>query len=267
LVRKRVVPAPGATKHQTRPLLTATKDELIERIHRVSDPIVSFTMKADMSPSVGSLYGGEVTDYATILGYVLFLRPNDIRVIGQDPVVHSTAFDMVSTGNDFRVSIPLKSQFFIGRNDAPPVNSKNKLENLRPIAFMNALLIRPPGSGDLTVLQDDTNETNALYILMVLRKDQDVLYLVRNVYFDRYTLQISRQKTFDRNGYITSDTRYGDWKPYSGIVFPSHIDIQRPQDGYEVELRVLDMKVNTGNTSPEKFTLNQPPGAKVKELK
>src|SRR5215467_12468038 len=99
LVRKRVVPAPGAAaKHQTRPLLTATKEELVERMHRVSDPIVSFTLKADMSPSVGSLYGGQVTDYATILGYVLFLRPDSIRVIGQDPVVHSTAFDMVSTG-------------------------------------------------------------------------------------------------------------------------------------------------------------------------
>jgi len=266
LVRKRVVPAPGAAaKHQTRPLLTATKEELVERMHRVSDPIVSFTLKADMSPSVGSLYGGQVTDYATILGYVLFLRPDSIRVIGQDPVVHSTAFDMVSTGNDFRVSIPLKNQFFVGHNDAP-ANSPNKLENLRPVAFLNALLIRPPGPGDFTVLQDDTNETNALYILMILRKDQDHLYLARTVYFDRYTLQVSRQKIFDRNGYVTSDTRYGDWAPYSGVLFPSHIDIQRPQDGYEVELKLLDMKINAGDIGPEKFVLNQPPSSKLKEL-
>lgn len=265
LVRKRVVAAPGATKHETRPLLTATKEELIQRIHGVSDPIVSFTLKADMSPSVGSLYGGQVTDYATILGYVLFLRPDNIRVIGLDPVIHSTAFDMVSTGNDFRVSIPLKSRFFVGRNDAP-ANSKNKLENLRPVAFLNALLIRPPDPGALTALEDDTNESKAVYILMMLQKDQDEVRLVRNVYFDRYTLQISRQKTFDRNGDITSDTKYGDWKAYSGILFPSDIDIQRPHEGYEVELKVLDMKVNAGDITAAKFVLNQPPGSQLKEL-
>lgn len=265
LVRKRVVKAPGTNKRETRPLLTATKEELIQRIHAVSDPIVSFTMKADMSPSIGSLYGGQVTDYATITGYVLFLRPNDIRVIGQDPVIHSTAFDMVSTGNDFRVSIPLKNQFFVGQNDAP-ANSKNKLENLRPVAFLNALLIRPPDPGTFTVFEDDTNETRALYILMILQNEGGQLTLLRNVYFDRYTLQITRQKTFDSKGYIVSDTRYGDWKPYSGILFPSDIDIQRPQDGYEVELRVLDMKVNAGEVTAAKFILNQPPGAHVREL-
>lgn len=266
LVRRRVVPKPGAAKHETRPLLTATKDELIQRIHIISDPIVSFTMKADMSPSVGSFYGGRVTDYATITGYVLFMRPDSIRVIGQDPVIHSTAFDMVSTGNDFRVSIPLKSQFFVGENDAP-ANSKNKLENLRPVAFLNALLIRPPDPGTLTVLEDDTSETKAVYILMMLQKDQDQLRLVRNVYFDRYTLQIIGQKTFDKNGNIVSDTKYGDWKPYAGAWFPSDIDIQRPQDGYEVELKVLDMKVNGGSVTPEKFVLPQPPGSQLKELK
>lgn len=266
LVRRRVVPKPGATKHETRPLLTATKEELIQRIHIISDPIVSFTMKADMSPSVGSLYGGQVTDYATITGYVLFLRPDSIRVIGQDPVIHSTAFDMVSTGNDFRVSIPLKNQFFVGQNDAP-ANSKNKLENLRPVAFLNALLIRPPEPGALTVFEDDTNETKAVYILMMLQKKGDQLRLVRNVYFDRYTLQINQQKTFDNNGNIVSDTKYGDWKFYNGKLFAADIDIQRPQDGYEVELKVLDMKVNGGTVTPEKFVLNQPPGSQLKELK
>lgn len=266
LVRRRVVPKPGAAKHETRPLLTATKDELIQRIHIISDPIVSFTMKADMSPSVGSFYGGQVTDYATFTGYVLFLRPDNIRVIGLDPVIHNTAFDMVSTGNDFRVSIPLKNQFFVGENDAP-ANSKNKLENLRPVAFLNALLIKPPDPDTLTVLEDDTSETKAVYILMMLRKDQDQLRLVRNVYFDRYTLQINQQKTFDSNGNIVSDTKYGDWKFYNGKLFASDIDIQRPQDGYEVELKLLDMKVNSGSVTPEKFVLEQPPGSQLKELK
>jgi outer membrane lipoprotein-sorting protein len=264
LVRRRTVPPPGKVK-ENRPLLVATEAELIRRIHAASDAIQSFTLKADMSPSVGQLYGGQVTDYATITGFVLFRRPDDIRVIGQDPVIHSTLFDMVSTGNDFRVSLPTKNQFVIGTNDAPAV-SKNKLENLRPAAFLTSLMIMAPAGTDLTLMEDDTNETKAVYIVQVVQRQGDQLRLMRNIYFDRYTLEINRQKTFDANGYIKSDTKYSEWRTFNGIGFPTLIDIQRPQDGYELILTVLDMKINQPEVTAEKFVLNQPPNAKVKVL-
>jgi outer membrane lipoprotein-sorting protein len=264
LVRRRTVPSPGKPKVNL-PLLLATKAELIERIHQASDPIQSFTIKADMSPSVGQLYGGQVTDYATITGFFLFRRPDDIRIIGQDPVIHSTLFDMVSTGNNFRVSLPTKSQFVIGANDAP-ATSKNKLENLRPAAFLTSLMIMPPQAGDLTLMEDDTNETKAVYIVQVIHQAGEQLLLMRNIYFDRYTLEINRQKTFDGAGYIKSDTKYSEWRTFNGIRFPTLIDVQRPQDGYELILTVLDMKINTPEVTAEKFVLNQPPGATVRML-
>ena len=265
LVRRRVVAPQG--KRQTRPPLTATKEQLIQKIHQIFDPINSFTMKTDMSPSVGSLYGGQVTDYPTISGYVLFLKPNFIRVIGLDPVIHGTAFDMTSTGNDFRVSIPSRSQFFVGRNDAP-TQSKNKLENLRPAAFLTAMLISPPDPKlDISVLEDDTDENKAVYILMMIRRNANAFHLVRNVYFDRYSLEIIRQKTFDATGQITSETHYANWDDRDGVVFPLNIDIKRPQDGYEVVLSVTDMKVNKGDLTPQRFVLPQPNGAKLYQLK
>jgi hypothetical protein len=264
LVRRRTVPPPGKPR-ENRPLLVATKAELIQRIHQASDPIQSFIIKSDMSPSVGQLYGGQVTDYATITGFLLFRRTDDIRVIGQDPVIHSTLFDMVSTGNEFRVSLPTKNQFILGRNDAP-ATSKNKLENLRPAAFLTSLMIMPPQPGDLTLMEDDTNETKAVYIVQVIQHRGEDLELMRNIYFDRYTLEIDRQKTFDANGYIRSDTKYSEWRAFNGIRFPTLIDIQRPQDGYELVLTVLEMKINTPDVTPEKFVLNQPPGATVRTL-
>ena len=265
LVRRRVVKPPG--KHENRPLLTATKEQLIQEIHAIYDPIQSFAAKVDMAPSVGSLYGGQVTDYATITAFILFQRPDSIRVIGQDPVIHSTLFDMVSVGNDFRVSIPTKSLFLKGENSAP-ATSQNKLENLRPVAFLTSLIINPPDpQNDVTLMEDDTDQSKAVYIIFIVQRQQDQLRLVRAVYFDRYTLQIARQKTFDGSGTTTSQTIYSDWKNYSGVEFPSSIDIQRPQDGYEVVLSVLNMKINTAEVAPAKFVLNQPPNAHVKELK
>src|SRR5262249_17223775 len=109
-VRHRNIPPPG--KVQNRPLLTATKGDLIDRIHRATDPISSFNLRVDLAPSVGALYGGELTDYATVRSYILFRRPDNIRVMGLDPVVHTTTiFDMVSTGPAFRVHIPSKNLF------------------------------------------------------------------------------------------------------------------------------------------------------------
>jgi outer membrane lipoprotein-sorting protein len=265
LVRTRTVAPPG--KAVNLPLLKATRDELVQKVRDVSDRIKTFQMRVDLSPSVGALYGGQVTDYPTITGVVLFKRPDDIRVIGLDPVVHGTAFDMLSSGNDFRVSIPPKSEFVEGHNDTP-ANSPNKLENLRPDAFRTALLVAPPDlQTDIIILADDTNETKAVYILHCIRHEGEEYKLVRNLYFDRHSLKLSRQKTFDAQGYIKSDTKYSDWREYAGVPFPASIDIQRPQDGYELLLKVTDMKMNISDLGADRFVLEQPAGSQLKILK
>lgn len=248
-----------------RPVLTADKQELLDRIHKLADPIQSFSLKVDMSPSVGGVFGGKVTDYPTIHGFILFRRPDQIRVIGLDPVVHSTILDMVSTGNDFRVSIPTKSLFIEGTNDAP-ATSKNKLENLRPIAFLNALLINPPGPGELTILEDVSDDTISVYKLIFVKRDGDDLRLIRSVYFDRYTLDILRQRTFDVAGHVTSETKYGGWDMHEKVRFPSVIDMARPQDGYSLQLNVTEFKLNPPDVTDEKFVLEPPPNAQIRKL-
>ena len=258
--------APAAVR-QNRPLLTATKDELIRRVHDVTDPIQSFLMKTDLSPSVTNPSQQAVTEYATIGVYVLFRKPDEIRVIGQDPVLHMTIFDMASSGKEFRVYIPRRNRFIIGDNAAPGT-SKNKLENLRPAAFLTSLMIYPPDTAaDVTLLENDTDQSNPAYILLIVRREQDQFTLSRNIYFDRYSLQITRQKTFDASGSVVSDTKYSNWKPYGGISFPSEIDIQRPQENYEVELSLSSMELNVAQVTSDKFILNQPPGTELDQLK
>lgn len=264
LVRRRQAATP--VKRDNRPLLSASKEDLLSRIHALTDPIQSFTVKADMSPSVGNFLTGEVMDYATISGTILFRRPDEMRILGLDPLLHSTIFDMASSGNDFRLYIPSRDRFVEGKNDVQGT-SKSKLENLRPTAFLTSLLIYPPEPGDLTLLEDDTDETKSVYILMIVREDSGVLRLMRNVYFDRHSLQPVRQKTFDASGAMTSEARYGNWTMYGTILFPGEIEIRRPQDDYEVTLTVLDIKANSPDLTPDKFALEQPPGTQLEELK
>jgi hypothetical protein len=165
------------------------------------------------------------------------------------------------------VSIPSRNEFIEGANDAP-ADSPNKLENLRPDAFFGALMIKPPPApANLTVLEDDTDETRANYVLLMLRRDGEELRLERSVYFDRYSLEITRQVTFDATGNIKGDTKYQSWRSYGNVQFPSIIDMERPIDGYELVLTVTDLKINTPEVTADRFVLNQPPNAKVRVLK
>jgi hypothetical protein len=235
-------------------------------MHKLGAPIHSFSLKVEMSPSVGGVFGGKVTDYPTIQGFIFFRRPDEIRVVGLDPVVHSTILDMVSIGNDFKVFLPTKNQFIEGANDAP-ATSKNKLENLRPVAFLNSLLINPPRAGELTMLEDVSDETKAEYKIIFVQRAGDDLRLLRSVYFDRYTLDVIRQRTFDSDGHVVSETNYSGWTGYGDdIKFPTMIDMARPKDGYELRLSVLDFKANPPDVTDEKFVLNPPPDAQIRTI-
>ncbi len=262
LVRRRVVTRQG--KKDTRPLLSATKADLVNRIQSSFDQVHSFTAMLDMTPALGSVYKGEITEFPSVSGHVLFRKPEEIRILGLDPVIHSKAFDMVSMGEEFRLLLPSKNRFIEGRNDTPPV-SKNKIENLRPAAFLQAMLIYPPDHTEMAILEDDTDEEHALYILLILKKDKDQLWLHRSIYFNRLTLEIVQQKIFDEGSLTVSDTRYSGWSSNDGVSFPATIDINRPQDGYGVVMKLVNMKMNAEVTE-DKFVLTRPEGTQLQVL-
>jgi hypothetical protein len=268
LYTKRVILRHGkpVTAASAPPLLNATRDELAARISTIYDAISGLQATVDMAPSVGSVYKGEITDIKDVRAYVLFRKPFDIRIIGQLPVVRTKAFDMVSNGTSFRVYLVSKNLFVEGANSAAPV-SKNKLENLRPDAFLSSMLIRPPERGvEHVFLEDDTDEDNAFYRLNFVKVvPSGEIVLTRNVWFDRIDLSIVRQKTFDDGASVVSDTRYGRWTVYNGVMFPAKIDINRPRDGYGMAMNVVDMQMNL-NLTDDKFLLPQPDGTTLQTI-
>jgi hypothetical protein len=255
---KKVTPGSAPT------LLSATRDELDMRIANIYSAINSFQATVDLTPSVGSVYTGQITEIKDVHAFVLFRKPADIRIIGELPVVRTRAFDMISDGKDFKLFLVSKDLFIEGSTNAPPV-SQNKLENLRPDAFLSSMLIRPAESGsEIPVLEDATDEDNSLYILHFFKQTPDGKWMIaRNVWFDRLDLSIVRQKVLDPMGAIVSDTRYSKWQIYDGVMFPAHIDINRPQDGYGLVMDVTDMKMNI-NLTDDKFLLNQPEGSQLR---
>jgi outer membrane lipoprotein-sorting protein len=265
LARRRVITRQGKSS-QPVVLLTADKASLLNRIAVQYESIRSLNATVDMVPAVGSVNKGKITEYKDVRAFILFRKPGDIHLIGLYPVVRNKAFDMVSDGKGFRLYLPAQNRFLLGENEiATP--SPNKLENLRPGVFLQALLIPAlDAASETAVLEDFTDEDNAAYIVQILRKSAaGELELARNVWFERVSLRIVRQQIFDPAGAIAMDVRYSTWQNFDGVPFPTKIDINRPKDEYGIVMTLLKAEINQP-IGDDKFVLEQPEGTERRIL-
>ena len=124
------------------PALDASVTELVEKVQTLSASVQTLNLTVDLEPTAGSIYSGVIKEYHDVKGFVLVQRPTLIRLVGQAPVVRTTIFDMASNGEEFRVYIPSKQKFIVGKTTLRRP-AKNALENLRPQHILDALLVPP----------------------------------------------------------------------------------------------------------------------------
>lgn len=261
LARRRTITRRGAGAVKNPSLLVSNRETLVNEIAKQFEAIKDFNATVDMTPALGSAEKSKITEYKDVRAYILFRKPFDIRLIGLYPVVRNTAFDMVSTGPTFNLYVPSRNRFLTGRNEIVQP-SANKLENLRPTHFLDALIVRPvEPSADKLLLENLTDEDDATYILHIVREPSaGELRLTRSVWFSRIDLSLVRQLIYDPEGNILTDARYSAWQTYDNVRFPKHIEINRPRDEYGVVIDIVKMDINKG-VSDDKFVLNQPEGS------
>jgi outer membrane lipoprotein-sorting protein len=272
LFRSRKVEQPVTTVQ----LKTATQQELIDYINTQAVKIQSMQATVDIDTTVGGVKKGKVTDYQEIRGYVLARKPAMLRMIGLMPIVRNKAFDMVSDGQRFKLWIPTKNRFVVGRNDVETDNPAQPLENLRPQHIYDALLLRRiDPQNEIAVLENDTEivtdakshkVSRAEYIIDVIHKDEHGWVLSRKLIFSRIDLLPHRQLIYDTQGNISTNTLYWNYKKDdNGIEFPWQIEIARPQEEYDITLNIVKLDLNQP-LADDKFELEQPPGAEVVHL-
>ena len=270
LFRTRVV----EVRTSTAKLQTATKQELIDRINAEATQIKTLSATVEIATSVGGEKKGKVTDYQEITGYILVRKPDMLRMIGLFPIVRNKAFDMVSDGSQFKLSIPARNKFYVGSAEVTKPSS-NPLENLRPQVIYNALLLPEIDRDEVAVLENDTEtivdqKTKKLveqpdYVINIIRRSGDNWYLARKIIFERVHLVPHRQIIFDVNGNVATEATYQVYKDYNGIGFPNVIEINRPQEEYSIRLTVDKMTINE-SLRDDQFALQQPPGSQLVNL-
>jgi hypothetical protein len=256
-------------------LRESTQSQLIDVINQQAEKTQSLQATVDIDTSAGGAKKGHVTDYKEIRGYVLARKPAMLHMIGLLPIVRTTAFDMVSNGQDFKLWIPPKNRFVMGRNEVQTYNVDQPMENIRPQDIYEALLIRHiDPEHEIAVLENgfeilhDAKGLRVLqadYELVVIRKGEQGWKLSRKIVFSRTDLQPHRQYIYDEQGNLITDARYANYKDYDGVSFPSRIEIYRPQEEYDIKLNMLKLEINKP-LRDDQFALEQPPGAEVVHL-
>jgi outer membrane lipoprotein-sorting protein len=267
---------PVEERYSKAPLLESSQQGLIDAINQQADRIRSLQATVDIDTSAGGVKKGHITDYKEIRGYVLARKPAMLHMIGLMPFVRTTAFDMVSDGQEFKLWIPPKNRFVMGKNEVQTRNADQLMENIRPQNIYDALLIRPIDPDSELAVRENGYETlhdakghrvlQADYELTVIRrKENDGGVLSRKIVFSRTDLRPHRQYIYDEEGNVVTDARYAEYKDYDSVSFPSRIEIYRPQEEYDITLNMLKVELNK-TLRDDQFVLEQPAGADVIHL-
>jgi len=249
----------------------ATLDELIANLNSQADDVRTLQAKVDLETTTGSVYSGVINEYHDVQGYILIQKPDLIRIIGQAPVVGTNIFDMVSDADEFRLSIPSKGKFIVGKTSLHR-DSENKLENLRPKHILDAMLVPPISAHDRCYLEEAESEAakkdeRRYYIVTVLGiEPSGTVELKRKVWFDRSDLEMARLQLYEPGGRHVEDVQYSDYQNFGGTRYPTRILLKRPIEDYQLAITIVNVPTLNQPIDPAKFTLQKPDGAELVDL-
>jgi len=254
--RSQVVPPPRV----------ASLAELVAKLNALSQSVRTMTATVDLEPTTGSIYSGVIKEYHDVRGFILIQSPAMIRMQGQAPVVRTDIFDMVSTGEEFRLYIPPVQKFIVGKT-AFSRPSKNSLENLRPQHILEALLVPELDESHEKWLLEESQEGGHRYyvVLIVEAAEGGELRLKRRAWFDRADLQLARMQFYEAQGLYVEDVRYSEYQDFQGVNYPSHIELVRPIEDYRLAITILKATFNQP-IDADKFVLKQPPDTQTINL-
>jgi len=248
-------------------------DELVQRVNSYQD---IRTVAAQVEIGVTDRYAGY--RYNDADGALRLQRPEKIRLRITAPIVNAEVVDMTSDGREFKSALfrpKDKAMFVHGSNslksvradeiknaEDPRLKEAGALANIRPQHIIDAFMIKPIETADNKnevfreqdiEIEPDTRPNKkghfvnrTYYVLYVLeRGDGGGVELRRKFWFDRTQAgtPLVRQQTFeDGDGRIASDIIYSDFFYPADSKWPwaQTVNIRRPNDGYEMLVRLAD---------------------------
>ena len=257
---------------------TASFDELLgiirnyyDKIDRLSTDPTGMELTFTSSRKISE---GELEKYKSLRGYILLRRPDSVRFVLLVPLMQSTLFDVLSVGDKLSMLYARGHRFYEASNSAkelygidpstskefqvPPIRGPHIFEAI----FPQGIVLDAPGA--LLDVIEETDAQASYYVLSMHREDKSQngmphrIHTLRKIYIERSGLTIARQKVFDEEGRIVSDITYSDEIRIEEFSLPRQIHIDRPQDGYTLDLKIRKWSINP-DLPDEAFMLSPGP--------
>ena len=255
---------------------TVSATELVNQVNRRWAALESLNATVDMQASVLKTREGVARDFTSFRGHILMRKPELLRVLGQVPVLGTRMFDLASDGKNFVLLIPSRSKAVKGANELRK-KSANRVENLRPGFFFDAMMVRGLDPDDLYSVVTDTETVEDAarkhlfsvpeYILSISRRKPGTQQLtpVRVITFHRDDLLPYQQDLYDADGNLETEVIYSRYADYGSGMYPSVVTIKRPLEEYQLILTVESVKENMTLTD-DQFQIKIPDGTQIQNL-
>jgi outer membrane lipoprotein-sorting protein len=249
-------------------------DQLLDLLDENADKIVSLsssTMKA--SYTSGKIEGGILQAYRSAPGYLLIKRPGSIRINIQNPITKTSVADMLSVGDAFSIWSPTQNKFYSGKNSLKEIVASGDGENLsifiRPTHILTAIMpskIIRDGPCVHIALEEGQDDRARYYILSTYENSCGLkLFPTRKIWIERSELAVVRQDIYEAEGKLAETVQYGNITSVEGIRLPLSVRIERPADGYSLDLTFQNWKLNP-DLGDDVFLMTPPDQAQRIEL-
>ncbi len=255
----------------------ATPEQLVDHMNQRWDALKSIRADVQIRFTQMKTQEGVAKDWTTFPAIILMRKPEDLRVVGFWPVLHTRMFDMVSNGADFTLYVPSKDVAYEGPN-ALTHKSPNTIENMRPGFFLDSLMVRGMSPDDEYMVRADSDTVVDVkkkhlllipeYILSIMRHKAGSRELqpIRVITFHREDLLPYQQDLYDDQGNLQTQVNYGRYVEYGDNLFPSTVTIKRPLEGFEAVLTVQRVTENLP-LKDDQFQVQIPSDTRVQHLK
>ena len=270
----------GCLKHRVKldaaqrllPAKDATRADLLRALQQKSAQIETLKGTIAVEYSSGGAKTGVLDEYRETKGYVFVVRPAHIRVQVQAPLLLTTVAVMVSDGEEYRLSIPVKNQFAIEDVNAP-ISPKSSMSNLRPRVFLDGLFVDIMPYVNKPNVQSLLEEAvgagpdgiHSFYVFSFLNTAGPELELLEKIWIDRTNLEVARKQVFGKGGKLEQDVDYQDYHHEDGIAYPKVIVIHRPIEDFSVKMTFQQTTMNE-KLDAKTFELPRPEGSELVRL-
>jgi outer membrane lipoprotein-sorting protein len=248
------------------PARTATRSELLQALQEKSKQVETLKATVKIEFSRGGAKSGVLDEYRETKGYVFVERPSHIRVQVQMPIVLTTVAIMVSDGNQYRLSIPIKNQFAIEDVNAP-ISPNSSFSNLRPQIFLDGLLVDiTPYENKQTLFEEAVVGTHSYYVFSFFDSSDSEPQLLQKLWIDRTDMEVSRKQIFGKDGRLETDVDYQNYVGDDAKWYPKVIVIHRPIEDFTVKMTFEQTTMND-KLDAKVFELPRPEGSELVQVR